>query len=351
MSESVTDASVSRVDDPPQSPDTISQTIGLVLGSMDSTPLDFWVGVREGSRLQLDDIVTVVTTTGDGQCVSFYGIVDIVRKRFEGSQFDTDAFRVADEVMPADVSYAAHVQVTRLDPEIFVPPGPGDSVRVVRGEEFRRALYFDRMERTIPIGLTRTGEPIHANLEFLDGTRGAHASISGVSGVATKTSYAAFLLYSLFHSEALGLDAANAKALIFNVKGEDLLWLETRGCSRSIGQNTRASGCPSVLFRASLCTRRRARIPWFQSLTLVADRKAYVLICGRFASSRATDFSDSCSPKRMMGGRSSTTLSRESSGRWNKQPDRETETKPQSMSTGSGSSLFSSSSTYSMVKL
>lgn len=203
-----------------------SPVVGLVLGSQDSTPLEFWVGVREGAQIQLDDLVVTRTTLSDGQSVTFYGIVDIVRKRFEGSQFDTDAFRVADGTLPADVSYAAHVQVTRVEPEVFVPPGPGEAVSVVRDEEFRRALYFDRMERSVAIGLTRTGEPIHRNLEFLDGTRGAHASISGVSGVATKTSYATFILYSLFHSDALGLDAANAKALIFNVKGEDLLWLD-----------------------------------------------------------------------------------------------------------------------------
>ncbi len=200
--------------------------VGLVLGSQDSTPLDFWVGVRDGERLQLDDLVVVHTPIGDGEQVTFYGLVDIVRKRFEGSQFDTDAFRVADGTLPADISYAAHVQVTRVEPEYFVPPTPGDAVYVVHDEEFRKALYFDRMERSVAIGLTRTGEPVHANLEFLDGTRGAHASISGVSGVATKTSYASFILYSLFHSNALGLDAANAKALIFNVKGEDLLWLD-----------------------------------------------------------------------------------------------------------------------------
>ena len=192
-----------------------SPVVGLVLGSQDATPLEFWLGVREGEHVQLDDLVVTRTTLSDGQSVTFYGIVDIVRKRFEGSQFDTDAFRVADGTLPADVSYAAHVQVTRVEPEVFVPPGPGEAVSVVRDEEFRRALYFDRMERTVAIGLTRTGEPIHANLEFLDGTRGAHASISGVSGVATKTSYATFILYSLFHSDALGLDAANAKALIF----------------------------------------------------------------------------------------------------------------------------------------
>lgn len=207
-------------------PESTSSSVGLVLGSQDATPLEFWVGVRDGERLQLDDLVVVRTTLNDGDQVTFYGIVDIVRKRFEGSQFDTDAFRVAAGTLPADISYAAHVQVTRVEPELFVPPTPGDSVQLVQGDEFRRALYFDRMERSVAIGLTRTGEAVHANLEFLDGTRGAHASISGVSGVATKTSYASFILYSLFHSGALGLDAANAKALIFNVKGEDLLWLD-----------------------------------------------------------------------------------------------------------------------------
>jgi hypothetical protein len=201
-------------------------TVGLVLGSQDATPLDFWIGVDEASSVQLDDLVCVETRTPGGAGVRFFGIVDVVRKRFEGSPFDTDAFRVAAGTLPAEVSYAAHVQVTRVEPEIFVPPHPGDAVRIVRDAEFRRALSFDRMEAPVPIGLTRTGERVYANLEFLDGTRGAHASISGVSGVATKTSYATFLLYALFNSGALGAGATNAKALVFNVKGEDLLWLD-----------------------------------------------------------------------------------------------------------------------------
>ena len=52
------------------------------------------------------------------------------------------------------------------------------------------------MERRLPAGLGRDGSPIYLNLDFLDGTRGAHVSISGISGVATKTSYALFLLHS-----------------------------------------------------------------------------------------------------------------------------------------------------------
>ncbi len=203
-----------------------SALAGLVLGSLDSTPLDFWIGVQDGRSVQLDDLIVVDTTAPGGQVIRFFGMVDIVRKKYEGSQFDTDAFRAAAGTLPIDVSYAAHVQVTRIDPEVFIPPQPGDAAHVVRGEDFQRALYFDQMERRVAVGLTRTGEPVYANLEFLDGTRGAHASISGVSGVATKTSYATFLLYSLFHSGALGADAVNGKALVFNVKGEDLLWLD-----------------------------------------------------------------------------------------------------------------------------
>lgn len=203
------------------------EAAGLVLGTVDATPLEFWIGVFEGQQVQLDDLVVVETTAPGGQRIRFYGMVDMVRKRYEGTSFDTDAFRAAAGTLPVDVSYAAHVQVTRVDPEVFIPPHPGDEAEVVRGEEFQRALSFDTMERRVAIGLTRSGqEPVYANVEFLDGTRGAHVSISGISGVATKTSYASFLLYSLFHSEALGQDVTNAKAIIFNVKGEDLLWLD-----------------------------------------------------------------------------------------------------------------------------
>ena len=82
------------------------------------------------------------------------------------------------------------------------------------------------MTARVPVGRGRDGAPIYVNMEFLDGTRGAHVSISGISGVATKTSFALFLLHSIFHSGALGARAVNAKALVFSVKGEDLLFLD-----------------------------------------------------------------------------------------------------------------------------
>ncbi|MDQ3964173.1 MAG: ATP-binding protein [Actinomycetota bacterium] len=206
--------------------DKLPGTVGRVLGTQDSTPLEFWVGLAEGSYLQLDDVVATERTPPGGETVSIFGVVSQVRARYEGARFDSDVFLIEDGVLPGEVTEAAQVTLTRVEPEVFVPPLPGALVRKAEGKERDQALYFDSMEKRLPAGLTRDDEPIYINLEFIDGTRGAHVNISGISGVATKTTYATFLLYSLFNSGALGKDAINTKALIFNVKGEDLLFLD-----------------------------------------------------------------------------------------------------------------------------
>ena len=205
---------------------TEEQGVGRVLGTEDSTPLDFWVGLAEGHYLQLDDVVATERTPPGGEPVSIYGVVSQVRARYEGARFDSDVFLIEDGILPGEVTEAAQVTLTRVEPEVFIPPLPGATVRKAEGKERDKALYFDAMDKKLPAGLTRDDEPIYINLEFLDGTRGAHVNISGISGVATKTTYATFLLYSLFNSGALGKDAINTKALIFNVKGEDLLFLD-----------------------------------------------------------------------------------------------------------------------------
>jgi hypothetical protein len=146
--------------------------LGRVLGTQDAMPLEFWVAVEPGQYLQLDDVIEVVTELPDGREVRLYGIVDLVRARHEGAKFDSDVFLVEQGVLPAIVSQAAHVKVTRVEPEIFVPPLPGREVRRAEGARRDEALFFDGMERRLPIGLSRDGEPVFANLDFLDGSRG-----------------------------------------------------------------------------------------------------------------------------------------------------------------------------------
>jgi uncharacterized protein len=200
--------------------------VGRVLGTEDATPLQFWVAVSPGAYLQLDDVVSTTREVPGGEPVTIAGVVTQVRARHEGAQFESDVFAIADGTLPAQVQEAAEITTTRVEPEVYLPPMPGALVRRATGAQRASALHFDGMEKKVPIGSGRDGEPLYLNAEFLDGTRGAHVSISGISGVATKTSFATFLLYSFFHSGVLGAEAANTKALIFNVKGEDLLFLD-----------------------------------------------------------------------------------------------------------------------------
>jgi len=200
--------------------------VGLVAGTEDSTPLQFAVALDEASYLQLDDVVVTQRLVPGIGPVLASGIVTQVRARHEGASYGSDVFLISDGVLPARTQEIAEVSTTRVEPEIYVPPRPGEVVRRATGQERAQALYFDQMTNRVPVGRGRDGAPIYVNMEFLDGTRGAHVSISGISGVATKTSFALFLLHSLFRSGALGPRAVNAKALVFSVKGEDLLFLD-----------------------------------------------------------------------------------------------------------------------------
>jgi DNA helicase HerA-like ATPase len=225
-------------------------TPSRVIGTEPATPLEFWVGVGSGSYLQLDDVVMVERILPDGQKVRIAGVVSQLRARHEGVRMDNDVFLVSDGVLPADVSEVAQVLTTRFEPEIYVPPLPGSEAKKASGADRDEALFFDGMKKRLPAGLSRDDEPFHLNLEFLDGSRGAHVNISGVSGVATKTTYATFLLYSLFNSGVLGADGANTKALIFNVKGEDLLFLDHENTELADDQPARyaALGLPAAAF-------------------------------------------------------------------------------------------------------
>ncbi len=79
----------------------------------------------------------------------------------------------------------------------------------------------------IPIGLYRSGgmdSPIYLDAEFLVGPEAAHLNITGVSGLATKTSAVEWLLASLFaHFPA---SKGSVAAVCFNVKGPDLCFLD-----------------------------------------------------------------------------------------------------------------------------
>ena len=207
--------------------------VGRVLGSEHTTTAEFRVVLEEDEYLQLDDLIVVRTEVPKVGEVRTYGVITEAEAVYEGAQYESDTHRIAElGIMPAAKVRTARVAVTRVDPEVWVSADPGEEVARATGEERRKALYADEMERPLPIGLGRDGAPVHVDLDFFDGRKGGHMSISGISGVATKTSFALFFLRMLTSTpEVVGSGAANLRVLVFNVKGEDLLWLDRPNAS------------------------------------------------------------------------------------------------------------------------
>jgi DNA helicase HerA-like ATPase len=209
---------------------TGDQRVGRVLGSEHTSTAGFRVVLDDERSLQLDDLVVVRSQVPEHGEVRTYGVVTEAKAVYEGATYESDTHRIADlGIMPAAKVRSAQVSVTRLDPEVWVAADPGGAVERAVGAEREKALYTDEMERPLPAGLGRDGAPLHLDLDFFDGRKGGHMSISGISGVATKTSYALFFLRMLTareHTALVGEGAANLRVLVFNVKGEDLLWLD-----------------------------------------------------------------------------------------------------------------------------
>ena len=125
--------------------------------------------------------------------------------------------------------------VLRQIPEEPLQPVPLGAVQVAGDADVAAALRMDAYLNTaqptaIPVGLYESGgleAPVYLDADFLLGPEAAHLNISGMSGLATKTSAVEFLLSSIFqHYPA---HRGSVAAVCFNVKGPDLLFLDQAG--------------------------------------------------------------------------------------------------------------------------
>ncbi|HEY4303920.1 MAG TPA: hypothetical protein VGM82_05615 [Gemmatimonadaceae bacterium] len=129
--------------------------------------------------------------------------------------------------------YTAHV--LRQLPEEPLQPVPMGQVFLADDSDVEIALrmdgYLKEGSRTgIPVGVYRAGgtdAPIYLDADFLIGPEAAHLNITGVSGLATKTSAIEWIMSSIFthFPEQKGSIASIA----FNVKGPDLCFLDQPG--------------------------------------------------------------------------------------------------------------------------
>jgi DNA helicase HerA-like ATPase len=129
--------------------------------------------------------------------------------------------------------YTAHV--LRQIPEEPLQPVPMGAVALASDEDVAIALRMDGYLKegantAIPVGLYRSGAmeaPIYLDADFLLGPEAAHLNISGVSGLATKTSAVEWLMSSIFTH--FPTQKGSVAAVCFNVKGPDLLFLDQPG--------------------------------------------------------------------------------------------------------------------------
>lgn len=111
---------------------------------------------------------------------------------------------------------------------IYMPVQSDVAVRFSDEEGIHIALGIDKMpkDKRIPAGLIRmsngTRARVYLDSRYVLGPEGAHVNIAGISGLATKTSYAMFLIQSILQT----VGANDIAVILLNVKQNDLLVID-----------------------------------------------------------------------------------------------------------------------------
>lgn len=116
---------------------------------------------------------------------------------------------------------------------IYTPVLDGYPVSLADANDVKEALGLLDIKNPLPCGFIEMYEPphnitipVHFNSQFLVGPEGAHLNISGISGLASKTSYAMFLLKAIQDQQLTTKSNDSIAFVIMNVKGRDLLAID-----------------------------------------------------------------------------------------------------------------------------
>ena len=122
------------------------------------------------------------------------------------------------------------------DKNIYIPLQNNAKVMFANNDEINYALGLNNIKNPLVCGYLEmysnnreTGKvmlPVRLNTKFLIGPEGAHLNISGISGLASKTSYAMFLMKSIQDLAINNPSDDGVAFVMFNVKGKDLLAID-----------------------------------------------------------------------------------------------------------------------------
>lgn len=152
-------------------------------------------------------------------------LTNFISNDFGDLNIEEPTLRVGMNCVEAAVSYNTK--------GIYTPVHNNQKVFLATADEITAALGLKDVKNPLVCGSLKMYEgtedeidlPVHLNASFLLGKEGAHLNISGISGLASKTSYAMFLLKAIQEHYAHLKDDENGSVafVIFNVKGHDLM--------------------------------------------------------------------------------------------------------------------------------
>lgn len=218
------------------------ETIGRIIATekQPSTIEEFTFWTRKDLKLKPFDVVVVDhIKDANGEDSKTFGIVEEISHMTDSpsalagyisSDFgDVDAKTYTERI---GMNYVK-CKVVGNDKGIYIPVQEGKKVHLADEEQIMEALGLKDVKNPLPAGYIDMydGEnkktlPVYFNSHFLIGPEGAHLNISGISGLASKTSYAMFLMKAIQDYAVKGNESV--AFIMMNVKGTDLLKIDQK---------------------------------------------------------------------------------------------------------------------------
>lgn len=218
----------------------MNKLIGRVLATeKNPTTMDkfnFWT--NSDMKLHAFDIVKVEHIDN-----SFtFGVIENISHITDAQSFLTNYISsdfgdvtVEEPTLRVGMNYA-EAKVSFNSEGLYTPVHNNARVYLASADEITMALGLDKVQNPLVCGSLKMYEgtddeitlPVNLNSKFLLGPEGAHLNISGISGLASKTSYAMFLMKSI-QDQYLKFDEESDDSVafvIFNVKGRDLMAID-----------------------------------------------------------------------------------------------------------------------------
>lgn len=202
-----------------------------------STTDEFYFWTDKGEILSPFDIVKVKHLPSDSTIT--YGVIEEINHVTDApshftSYISSDFGSTAEQVGNMNrmgMNYAKAKVVCNTG-NIYTPVLDGKQVSLCNDDDIRTALGLNEVKNPIVCGYLQMYKgkealkiKVELNANFLIGPEGAHLNVSGISGLAAKTSYSMFLLNALQQKFCSG-DGGEVAFVFFNVKGRDLLAID-----------------------------------------------------------------------------------------------------------------------------